>query len=142
MSTRSIVVAICAVLLLGVAATQAPAKKHKHAVKMVYTSVPILTAPGDVGSGIAFCPGASAVTGGGTEYVTGIATVEMGLQGNGYYALVDNFNSTLPSQVNVQVACTAGTSKAKARPLSRAQIKASVASKAEALKAAHIQAAK
>ena len=83
------------------------------------------------------------MTGGGTEYVDGIATVEMGIStANGYSALVDNFNSTLPSQVNVQVACTAGTTKVKARPLSRAQVKASVASKAEALKAAHIQAAK
>ena len=56
MSTRSIVVAICAVLLLGVAAAQAPGKKHKHAVKMVYTSVPIFTPPGDVWEWCGFLP--------------------------------------------------------------------------------------
>ena len=83
----------------------------------------------------------------GEDYVSGLATVDMGLVGtNAYYVLVDTFNSPLDSQVNVQVACTAGTTRANARTgttrrtgrtLSRAQIESNLADMAARREAAH-----
>lgn len=137
MSKRSFVVAICATLVFAVVATQVPAKRHGHAVKMTYTSAPVFTSPGTVGSGIAYCPGRTAITGGGWDYQDGIATIEMGFLGNAYYVLVDNFNSSLSSSGNVQAACTGGTTRNRARPLSRAQIRSKLADLVAARTAAH-----
>jgi len=106
-------------------------------VKMVYGSATAVTAPGAIGGAQIQCPPGTAVTGGGWDYVSGIATVEMGFNGNGYYALVDNFDSSLSSQGDVQVACTAGTNRVRARPMSRTQAEARLDTMIEQLEAAH-----
>ena len=138
MSKRNYMLAICGVLVFGVVATQAATgKKHRHATIQVYAATPVTTAPGQIGSGIAFCPAGSAATGGGENYVTGLATVDMGFEGNAYYVLVDNFDSTTTSQMEVQVACTAGTTRAKARPVSRAQVRSNVDAMVAEREAAH-----
>jgi hypothetical protein len=141
---RRTVVAVCAVVALVLGATlvvtQAPGKKkkHKHEVVMVYNQVQVVTPPNDVASGTVFCPPGTLATGGGEDFAEGLATVDMGFVGtNAYYLLVDNFDNSFRSVLTVQVACTAGTSKAKARSLTRAQIKDKVAAKAAALEAAH-----
>lgn len=138
MSKRNCVLAICTVVAFGLVATQAPAGKHRHATIQRYAAAPVFTGPGQVGSGIAFCPTNTAVTGGGEDYVSGIATVDMGFAGNAYYILVDNFNNSTSSQMNVQVACTAGTTRVRARPMSRAQVKAEVAEMVAQREAAHL----
>jgi hypothetical protein len=130
-------VAILATLIFAFAVTQAGGKKHAHGVIMNYVTAPAVTGPGSVGSAQVQCPGRTAVTGGGEEYVSGIATVEMGFIGNGYYVLVDNVNSPLLSQVNVQAACTAGTTRVRARPMSRQQAQAQLDRMVEQLEAAH-----
>jgi hypothetical protein len=146
MSRRSVVVALCAVVALALvailAATLAPAaKKHKHRTIQVFSQTQVVTAPGDVGSGTAFCPRNTVATGGGEEWIDGLATVDMGFSGtDAYYVLVDNFDSSLQSVMNVQVACTAGTAKAKARSsqsLTHAQTRDKVADMAAELEAAH-----
>lgn len=138
MSKRSVIVAICAVLVFAFAATQAPSKKHKHGVKMVYTQAQVSTPAFSFASGTAFCPPGTAATGGGEEWVGGLATVDMGFVGtNAYYVLVDNSGNSTPSVMNVQVACTAGTSKANGRPLSRAQALAQVDQMVAEREAAH-----
>ena len=138
MTTRRAVLAICSTLVFALAVTVAPAHKHRHATIMLYNDAPVSTAAGDVGSGTVFCPPGTAATGGGEEFVSGIATVEMGFVGtDAYYILVDNFNSPLPSQVRVQVACSAGTNRVRGRVMTREQIKSQVAAMAEAREQAH-----
>jgi hypothetical protein len=139
MTTRRAVLAICSVIVFTLAVTQAPAvKKHKHATIQVYRELPVSTPAGQVGSGTVFCPGGTLATGGGEDWITGLATVDMGFAAtDAYYVLVDNFNSTLPSQMNVQVACTAGTAKARGRTITRAQVKSQVEAMAEAREEAH-----
>jgi hypothetical protein len=137
-SRTRLVLAICAVLVFGVAVTQSPAgTRHKHPLKVTYVSAPVTTAPFDVNSGTAFCPSGTKVTGGGEEWVDGLATVDMGFAGNAYYVLVDNFDNSVTSQMNVQAACSPGTKKVKARPMSRAQVKEKLAAMVERLKQAH-----
>ena len=143
MNRRS-VLAVCAVvaLVLGatLAVTQAPGKKkkHKHDTVQVYNQAQVVTAPDDVNSGTVFCPSGTVATGGGEEFVEGLATVDMGFSGtNAYYVLVDNFDNPFRSVMNVQVACTAGTTKTKARSLTRTQAKDTVADMAAELEAAH-----
>jgi hypothetical protein len=137
MKQRNLVLALVAVLAFAFGATQAGGKKHAHKVLMTYVSKPVFTGPGQVGGGFVLCPGSSKVTGGGEDWVDGLATIDMGFSGNGYYVLVDNFDSPLPSQVDVQAACTTGTSKVKARPMSRAQVKSALNERIARLEAAH-----
>jgi hypothetical protein len=111
--------------------------KHSHGTIQVYRQAAVFAAPGSVGSGFVLCPQNTAATGGGSDYVAGIATVQMGFEGNGYYVLLDNFDSSISSQVNVQVACTAGTTKAKARQVPRGAVEDAVDGMAATLEAAH-----
>lgn len=129
MSKRMAVVAIAATAMMGFAVSQAPAgKKHSHQTIQKYAQAPVFTPAFDVGSGSVTCPSGSVATGGGAEYVDGVAHVlAMGFRGtNTYYVLVDNFDNSIPSTFNVQVACTAGTSRARGRVLSRAAVERSL----------------
>ncbi len=138
MSKRNCVLAICAVIAFGLVATQSSGKrKHAHGTLQVYASSPIVTPAGGVGSGTAFCPPGTAITGGGEQFVAGLATIDMGFTGNAYYAIVDNFDNATTSQINVQAACTAGTTRVRARPLSRAQVRSRVAAMVAEREAAH-----
>jgi predicted secreted protein len=122
MSTRKLVLALCAAAIFAIVVAPSPAgKKHKHQTIQKYASAPVSTGAGQINSGIVFCPPGSIATGGGEDFVAGIATIDMGFVGvDAYYVLVDNFNGGVPSRVDVQVACTAGTTKAKGREMSRA----------------------
>lgn len=143
MSTRKLVLALCVAAIFAIVVAPSPAgKKHKHETIQKYASVPVSTGAGQVNSGVVFCPPGSIATGGGEDFVAGLANIDMGFVGiDAYYVLVDNFNSTLPSRVDVQVACTAGTTKAKAKDRAvshasaRAQVDAMVAEREAAYEA-------
>ena len=141
MTSRRGIVAVCAVLVFALTATQATGvRKHSHKTIQVYNEAQVVVGGGQVGSGTVFCPSGTAATGGGWGYQQGLAIVEMGFAGTtSYYVLVDNSGSSSTSAGTVQVACTAGTTRNKARPLTRAQVKDQVAAMVEAREAAHAQ---
>ena len=122
MSKRLAIVAVAATGMMGFAVSQAPAgKKHSHATIEKYATAPSFTAPGGVGGAVATCPPNSVATGGGADYVSGIARVQMGfLSPTQYYILVDNTGSAVSAENIAQVACTAGTSRVRGRALSAA----------------------
>src|SRR5688572_19625427 len=100
MSKRLAIVAVAATAMMGFAVSQAPAgKKHSHSTIQKYVTAPSFTAAGGVGGAVATCPKGSVATGGGSDYVSGIATIQMGFASSTqYYILVDNFNSTIPAE--------------------------------------------
>ena len=141
MTKRRGIVAVCAVLAFALTATQATGvRKHSHKTIQVFNEAQVVVAGGQVGTGTVFCPSGTLATGGGWGYQQGLAIVEMGFAGtNAYYVLVDNSNSSSTSAGTVQISCTAGTTRNKARPLSRAQVEDQVAAMAAAREAAHAQ---
>lgn len=139
MSKRLAVVAIAATAMMGFAVAQAPAgKKHSHKTLHRFVVTGTSVAPGSVGGGVATCPSGSVATGGGSNYGSGIATIQMGFAStNSYYILVDNFDSSIPAVNEVQVACALGTSRAKGREVSEAAAEQMVDQMAADLEAAH-----
>ena len=88
---------------------------------VTYRTANVFTGPGQVGGGVVTCPAGMAATGGGWDYVSGLAIIEMGFNNvpaTSYYVLADNFDSSLSSQGVVQVACTPGTGAFAARAAS------------------------
>lgn len=143
MSRRSIVVALAAVLALAVGvvvATQAPAgNKHSHGVPVKQFELPIVTGPGEVNGDVVFCPAGYTATGGGVTYEDGLGVIASAGFGDtrSYAAIIDNFDSSFTSVMNVQVACVKGTSKAKARTLTREQLREAPRDDIAALEEAH-----
>lgn len=78
------------------------------------------------------------------DYDDGLAVVAgFGMTSTGHSALIDNFNSPFTAVFNVQVACVAGTSRERARPVpnARAQARADLDQQIADLEAMHEEAA-
>lgn len=126
---------------VAIGGTQAAiSAKHSHGIKTGVFFKAVSTPAFEVGGDFISCPGGYKPTGGGVGYVDGIAhPIASGfLDPTTYYTLIDNFDSSIPSTTEVQIACIKGkTATASVRPLTRKQIDAKLDAKVEALEAAH-----
>jgi hypothetical protein len=141
MQKRSLALALAGVLMLGIGTTQVVAGgKHSHKVPVKHYFVEIVTAPGDVNGAYVDCPGGYTATGGGTDYQEGLGVIaSSGFGGfiDSYFALIDNFGSTLTARHTVEVACVKGTKPAKGRIATEAATDARMEARITALKEAH-----